>query len=110
MSQPRKAALAFIFVSMVLDVIAFGIVIPVLPKLIESFVAGDTGRAAQYFGLFGTVWALMQFICSPLLGVLSDRFGRRPVPLISITSLGLDYILMALAPSALQPRQRELPV
>jgi MFS transporter, DHA1 family, tetracycline resistance protein len=96
---PRKAALAFIFVSMVLDIIAFGIVIPVLPKLIESFVSGDTGRAAEYFGLFGTVWALMQFVFSPLLGALSDRFGRRPVLLMSITGLGLDYIFMALAPS-----------
>ncbi len=84
---------------MVLDIIAFGIVIPVLPKLIESFVSGDTGRAAEYFGLFGTVWALMQFICSPILGSLSDRFGRRPVLLLSITGLGLDYIFMALAPS-----------
>jgi len=96
---PRKAALAFIFVAMVLDIIAFGIVIPVLPTLIESFVSGDTARAAQYFGLFGTVWALMQFICSPILGALSDRFGRRPVLLLSITGLGLDYIFMALAPS-----------
>lgn len=84
---------------MVLDIIAFGIVIPVLPTLIESFVSGDTGRAAEYFGLFGTVWALMQFVCSPLLGSLSDRFGRRPVLLLSITGLGLDYIFMALAPS-----------
>ncbi len=96
---PRKAALAFIFVAMVLDIIAFGIVIPVLPTLIESFVSGDTARAAQYFGLFGTVWALMQFICSPILGALSDRFGRRPVLLLSITGLGLDYVFMALAPS-----------
>jgi DHA1 family tetracycline resistance protein-like MFS transporter len=84
---------------MVLDIIAFGIVIPVLPKLIESFVSGETGRAAEYFGLFGTAWALMQFICSPILGSLSDRFGRRPVLLLSITGLGLDYIFMALAPS-----------
>ncbi len=99
MQTPRKAALVFIFVAMVLDIIAFGIVIPVLPKLIESFVAGNTGRAAEYFGLFGTVWALMQFVFSPLLGALSDRFGRRPVLLISITGLGLDYIFMALAPS-----------
>ena len=99
MQTPRKAALTFIFVAMVLDIIAFGIVIPVLPKLIESFVSGDTGRAARYFGLFGTVWALMQFMFSPLLGVLSDRFGRRPVLLLSITGLGLDYIFMALAPS-----------
>lgn len=84
---------------MVLDIVAFGIVIPVLPKLIESFVAGDTAVAARYFGLFGTVWALMQFICSPILGSLSDRFGRRRVLLISITGLGLDYLFMAVAPT-----------
>lgn len=99
MPKPGRAALAFIFVSIVLDIIAFGIVIPVLPKLIESFVEGDTVRASQMFGLFGTVWALMQFLCSPLLGALSDHFGRRPVLLLSIAGLGLDYVFMALAPT-----------
>ncbi|MBX3131958.1 MAG: TCR/Tet family MFS transporter [Gemmatimonadaceae bacterium] len=96
---PRRAALAFIFVSIVLDIVAFGIVIPVLPKLIESFVDFDAARAAQWVGLFGTVWALMQFCCAPLLGALSDRFGRRPVLLLSISGLGLDYVFMALAPT-----------
>src|SRR5262245_65236885 len=62
-------------------------------------MGGDTARAAEIFGLFGTVWALMQFIFSPLLGALSDRFGRRPVILLSCLGLGLDYILMALAPT-----------
>jgi DHA1 family tetracycline resistance protein-like MFS transporter len=74
-------------------------VIPVLPKLVESFLGGDTGRASEIFGLFGTAWALMQFVFSPLLGALSDRFGRRPVVLVSNFGLGLDYILMALAPT-----------
>lgn len=97
--MPRRAALAFIFVSLVLDIVAFGIVIPVLPQLIKGFLGGDTARAAQWYGMFGTVWAAMQFICSPLLGALSDRFGRRPVLLLSILGLGLDYVLMALAPS-----------
>ena len=60
---------------------------------------GDTARAAEVYGLFGTVWALMQFVFSPVLGALSDRFGRRPVILISNFGLGLDYIVMALAPS-----------
>ena len=78
---------------------ALGIVIPVAPRLIESFVGGDTATAAEWVGVFGTAWALMQFICSPLLGALSDRFGRRPVILLSNFGLGLDYILMALAPT-----------
>jgi DHA1 family tetracycline resistance protein-like MFS transporter len=96
--EPRKAAVAFIFTVVLLDVIALGIVIPVLPKLVEGMV-GETARGAEIFGLFGTAWALMQFVCSPLLGALSDRFGRRPVLLISMTGHGLDYILMALAPN-----------
>src|SRR5262245_66206751 len=78
--------------------LALGIVIPILPKLIESFVANDTASAARIFGLFGTAWALMQFVFSPLLGGLSDRFGRRPVILLSNFGLAADYVLMALAP------------
>lgn len=95
----RPAAVAFIFVTVVLDVLALGIIIPVLPKLVENFLSGDTGRAAEIYGLFGSVWALMQFVCSPVLGALSDRYGRRPVILLSNFGLGLDYIFMALAPT-----------
>lgn len=95
----RPAAVAFIFVTVVLDVLALGIIIPVLPKLVENFLSGDTGRAAEIYGLFGSVWALMQFVCSPILGALSDRYGRRPVILLSNFGLGLDYIFMALAPT-----------
>jgi DHA1 family tetracycline resistance protein-like MFS transporter len=94
----RTAALAFIFVTVVLDMLALGMIVPVLPKLIEDFVHGDTARAAEVFGLFATVWALMQFIFSPVLGALSDRFGRRVVILLSNFGLGLDYIVMAIAP------------
>jgi DHA1 family tetracycline resistance protein-like MFS transporter len=95
----RPAALLFIFITVVLDMLALGIIIPVLPKLVEDFLAGDTARAAQVFGVFGTVFALMQFGVSPLLGVLSDSVGRRPLILISNLGLGLDYVLMALAPN-----------
>ena len=95
----NRAAQAFIFVTVALDVLAMGIVIPVLPKLVEAFLGGNTARAAEVFGVFGTVWSLMQFVCSPVLGVLSDRFGRRPVILLSNFGLGFDYILMALAPT-----------
>lgn len=97
--RPRRPALVFIFFTIVLDVLALGIVIPVLPRLIEGFMSGDTGQAAEMFGLFGTVWALMQFVFSPVLGALSDHFGRRPVILLSNLGLGLDYIVMALAPT-----------
>ncbi|HUP91890.1 MAG TPA: TCR/Tet family MFS transporter [Solimonas sp.] len=98
-SPARPAALAFILVTVVLDVLAFGIVIPVLPKLVEQFMGGDTPRAAQIYGVFGTAWALMQFVCAPIHGMLSDRFGRRPLILMSCFGLGLDFLLMALAPS-----------
>ncbi len=95
----RTAAITFIFITVVLDILALGIVIPVLPVLVEEFLGGDTARAASVFGLFGTVWALMQFVLAPILGSLSDRFGRRPVILLSCLGLGLDYVLMALAPT-----------
>jgi DHA1 family tetracycline resistance protein-like MFS transporter len=95
----RSAAVAFIFVTILLDTLALGVVIPILPKLIESFVNNDTANAARIYGLFGTVWALMQFFFSPIAGALSDRFGRRPVVLLSNFGLALDYVLMALAPS-----------
>jgi DHA1 family tetracycline resistance protein-like MFS transporter len=103
-SQPsarpaRRAALAFIFITIVLDMLAVGMIVPVLPKLVANFLGGDTAKAARMYGLFGTVWALMQFIFAPVLGTMSDRFGRRPIVLLSNFGLGLDYILMALAPT-----------
>ncbi len=97
--QPRRAAFAFVFITVLLDMFAIGIIIPVLPRLVEDFVGGNTAKAASIYGLFGTVWALMQFLFSPVLGSLSDRFGRRAIILLSNFGLGLDYILMALAPS-----------
>lgn len=95
----RGAAVIFIFVTVLLDTLALGLIIPILPKLVESFVDNDTANAARIFGVFGTAWALMQFFFSPILGALSDRFGRRPVVLLSNFGLALDYVLMALAPS-----------
>ncbi|MGA2126099.1 MAG: TCR/Tet family MFS transporter [Xanthobacteraceae bacterium] len=97
--QPRRAAVAFILVTIALDMLALGMVIPVLPKLVEGFVGGNTARASEIFGLFGTAWALMQLVFSPVLGALSDRYGRRPVVLLSNLGLGLDYVVMALAPN-----------
>jgi len=94
----RRAAVIFIFITVVIDVLGFGLIIPVLPKLVQQFMGGDAAKAATIYGVFGTAWALMQFLFSPLLGAISDRFGRRKVILISCFGLGLDYIVMALAP------------
>ncbi len=95
----RAPAFVFVFITVLLDMLALGMIIPVLPRLVVDFLGGDTARAAQIFGVFGTAWALMQFVFSPVQGALSDRFGRRPLILMSNFGLGLDYILMALAPS-----------
>jgi DHA1 family tetracycline resistance protein-like MFS transporter len=95
----RTPAFVFVFITVLLDMLALGMIIPVLPRLVADFLGGDTAQAAQIFGLFGTAWALMQFVFSPVQGALSDRFGRRPLILMSNFGLGLDYILMALAPT-----------
>jgi MFS transporter, DHA1 family, tetracycline resistance protein len=97
--KSRQAAIAFIFVTVMLDMLALGLIAPVLPKLILDFLGGNMNSAAKWNGIFGTVFALMQFFFSPVLGVLSDKFGRRPVILLSNLGLGLDYIVMALSPT-----------
>jgi len=94
-----RAAFGFIFITIVLDVLAMGIIIPVMPKLIEGFMQGAQADAVRMGSILALIWAVMQFICAPIQGALSDRFGRRPVLLLSMTGLGLDYILMALAPT-----------
>jgi DHA1 family tetracycline resistance protein-like MFS transporter len=92
-------ALLFIFITVLLDILALGLIIPILPKLILNFMGGDSMRAAKMIGLFGTVWAFMQFFASPIIGSLSDRFGRRPIILLSNLGTGIDYIVMAVAPT-----------
>jgi DHA1 family tetracycline resistance protein-like MFS transporter len=94
-----RAAVIFIVVTVLLDFLAFGIIAPVLPDLIKQFEGGNIARASDMLGYFGLIWNLMQFLFLPVLGAWSDRFGRRPVILISCLGLGLDYIFMALAPS-----------
>ena len=94
-----RAAFLFIFITVLLDMLALGVIVPVLPALVVAFKGGDTAGGASIYGLFATVWAVSQFICSPILGSLSDRFGRRKVILLSNFGLGLDYLLMAAAPS-----------
>lgn len=95
----HQAALSFIFVTVMLDTLSFGIVIPVLPQLIVQLIGGSIAKAAVWAGAFGTLYMLMQFVFSPLQGALSDRFGRRLVILISNFGLGIDFIVMALAPA-----------
>jgi DHA1 family tetracycline resistance protein-like MFS transporter len=95
----RRAALVFIYVTVLLDMLAFGIIIPVLPHLIEQLAGGGIARAAFWVGIFSTVFAIVQFGFAPVQGALSDRFGRRPVILISNLGLAIDFVVLALAPS-----------
>jgi DHA1 family tetracycline resistance protein-like MFS transporter len=96
---PRKAAFGFIFASAVMNSVSFGIMIPILPNLIKQFTGGDTAAAAEWTLLFGATWGAMQFVIGPILGVLSDRVGRRPVLLISFFGLAVDFLFMAFAPT-----------
>ncbi len=95
----RRAALAFIFITVLIDVIAFGVIIPVLPHLVQEMVGGDLSIAAYWTGVFSFAFALVQFFFTPIQGALSDRFGRRPVILLSCLGLGVDFVFMALAPT-----------
>lgn len=99
MTVKRNAALGFIFITILVDVIGLGIIIPVVPKLIEKLTGEGISEASRYGGWLVFCFAIMQFLFSPILGGLSDRFGRRPVLLLSLLGLGLDYILHAYAPS-----------
>lgn len=95
----ESAAFVFILVMVALDMVAFGIIAPVLPDLIRQFEGGDFARASDLTGYLLLVWNVMQFFFSPILGAWSDRFGRRPIILLSCCGLGMDYIVMALAPN-----------
>ena len=99
MAGQRKAALGFIFVTLLADVTGFGIIIPVIPKLISEMMNVTIAQASSYGGWLLAAFAVMQFICSPLLGNLSDQFGRRPVLLASLFGFGVDYLFLAFAPT-----------
>jgi DHA1 family tetracycline resistance protein-like MFS transporter len=99
MTVKRSAALSFIFVTVLIDVIGFGIIIPVMPKLIEHLTGGGLSEASQYGGWLLFAFAVMQFFCSPIVGGLSDRYGRRPVLLLALLGFGLDYLFLAFAPT-----------
>ncbi len=98
MAKTGKAALGFIFVTVLVDVIGFGIIIPVMPALIRELIQGDISAASSYGGWLMFAYAIMQFLCAPILGNLSDKYGRRPVLLFSLFGFGIDYIFLALAP------------
>ncbi|MCX8501394.1 MAG: MFS transporter, partial [Alphaproteobacteria bacterium] len=93
-----RAAVIFVVVTVALDILSLALIIPVLPNLIASF-AGGVSNGALILGIFTGSWGMMQFLFSPILGSLSDRFGRRPIILLSNLGLGLDYVLMAVAPN-----------
>jgi DHA1 family tetracycline resistance protein-like MFS transporter len=97
--QNRKAAMQFILVTVLLDMLGIGLIIPVLPKLVTTLYGSDISNGAFVFGWFAASYALMQFVFSPVLGNLSDAYGRRPIILSSLVGAGLDYTLMAFAPT-----------
>src|ERR1700753_2217329 len=91
----RSPAFGFIYATSVMNAISFGLMIPVLPNLIKSFLGGDTASAANWQAVFGVTWGAMQFFAGPVLGMLSDRYGRRPVVILSIFRLAADFLIIA---------------
>ncbi|MDN3693595.1 TCR/Tet family MFS transporter [Chryseobacterium tructae] len=98
-NSTKKAAIGFIFITLLIDITGWGIILPVVPKLIKELIHGDISEAARYGGWLGFAYAFTQFIFSPVIGNLSDQFGRRPIILISLLGFAVDYIFLAVAPS-----------
>ena len=99
MASNKTAAISFIFITLLIDVTGIGLIIPVVPGLIKELIQGSVSDSSIYSGWLAFSYAVMQFIFAPLLGNLSDRYGRRPILLISLFGLGIDYIFLAIAPS-----------
>lgn len=99
MKKERKAALIFIFITVLIDVIGIGIIIPIIPVLIQELTGGSISQSSSYAALLVLAYSTMQFLFSPVIGGLSDQFGRRPVLLIALFGFGVDYIFLALAPT-----------
>ncbi|MEJ5144787.1 MULTISPECIES: TCR/Tet family MFS transporter [unclassified Sphingobacterium] len=95
----KKAAIGFIFITLLIDITGWGIILPVVPKLIGEFIHSDLSEAAKYGGWLGFAYAITQFIFAPIVGNLSDQYGRRPILLISLFGFAVDYMLLAFAPS-----------
>lgn len=98
-SSGRRASFGFIFALSLMNSVSFGIMIPILPNLIKAFTGGDTAAASEWNLVFGATWGLLQFVCGPILGLMADRWGRRPVLLISLFGLAVDFLFMAFAPT-----------
>ena len=99
MKNKKTAAIGFVFITLLIDIMGWGIIIPVIPKLIKELINGDISEAAKYGGWLTFAYAITQFIFAPLIGNLSDKFGRRPIILISLFGFSLDYLLLAFAPT-----------
>ena len=99
MPGKKEAAIGFIFITILIDVIGFGIIIPVFPKLISEMIHGSISDASRYGGWLMFAYAITQFVCAPILGNLSDQYGRRPIILGSLFGFAIDYLFLALAPS-----------
>lgn len=97
-NRTGSGAFVFVFIAVLVDSIGFGIILPVLPNLIMTLAHVSVAKAAEFGGWLAFVYALMQFFCAPVLGNLSDRFGRRPVLLFALLALGIDYLIMGSAP------------
>src|ERR687883_109735 len=95
----RRASVLFVLITLFIDMLGMGLVIPILPRLVQSLLGGDIGQASVVYGLLVSIYATVQFLCAPLLGALSDRFGRRPVILMALAGLGFDYVLLSVAPN-----------
>src|SRR5947209_3538217 len=97
--RKRQASVVFVLITLFIDVLGMGLVIPILPRLVQNLLGGEVAQASFVFGVLVSIYAVMQFFCAPVLGALSDRFGRRPVILLALVGLGCDYVLLSLAPS-----------
>ena len=98
-ARTRRAGMVFILVTLFIDILGIGIIVPILPELIKELLGKDVTQAAVYYGVIISTYATMQFLCAPVLGALSDRYGRRPVILVSLFGLGTDYLIQGWAPS-----------
>src|SRR5919199_6846088 len=97
--RTRSASVVFVLITLFIDILGMGLVIPILPRLVQSLLGGAIGEASVVYGLLVSIYAVMQFFCAPVLGALSDRFGRRPIILLALAGLGFDYVLLSVAPS-----------
>ena len=98
-ARTRQAGMVFILVTLFIDILGIGIIVPILPELIREFLGGDVTQASRYYGVIIATYATMQFLSAPILGALSDRYGRRPIILVSLFGLGTDYLIQGWAPS-----------